>query len=142
MQTDKKEDMQEKLIIYQLLQKQLDIFREQSLQLEKTFLETETTKQIIEDLKKLRAENDIIIPIGSGYYIEGKITNVKKVLMSPGGDIMLDKDVEFTDKNLEDKRKDIERISEDLQKKINEVVQRINKLAPELEKMIKEMQKK
>lgn len=133
----KQKEMEEKFIMYQLLQKQLEMFREQAMQLEKGFIEIETTKQSVEDFQKLKTVNDIMIPLGSGYYIEGKITNLEKVLMSPGANIMLEKDLKSAHESLEDKKKEIEKIGKNLQDKMNEVVQKINNLAPELEKMVK-----
>lgn len=135
-------EIQEKFIMYQLLQKQLEMFREQALQLEKGFLEIETTKQAIEDFQKLKKDNDIMIPLGSGYYIEGKITDLKKVLMSPGANLMLENDLSSAQKSLEDKKKEIENVSKELESKIGEVVHKINDLAPELEKMVKQSQNK
>ena len=103
--------MEEKFIMYQLLQKQLEMFREQALQLEKNFIEIETTKQSVEDFQKLKTVNEIMIPLGSGYYIEGKITNLKKVLMSPGANFMIEKNLKSAHESLESKRKEIENIS-------------------------------
>jgi len=138
----KEKEMQEKFIIYQLMQKQLESFRGQAAELEKGFFETETTRQAIEDLKKINAENEIMIPLGSGFFVQGKITNRKGVLMSPGSSIMLEKDIKGGLEAVEKRKADIENASRDLQKQINEVVQKINELGPELEQMVAETRKK
>jgi len=134
--------VEEKFIMYQLLQKQLEMFREQALQLEKNFIEIETTKQSIEDFQKLKKVNDIMIPLGSGYYVGGRVTDLKKVLMSPGANIMLEKNLKSAHENLEAKRNEIEKIGKNLQDKMSDVVQKINELAPELEKMVQQSQNK
>ena len=135
--TDKRE-VEEKLIMYQLLQKQLEIFRQQAMQLEKGFIEIETTKQAMEDFKKLKADNEIMIPLASGYYIEGKITNLKRVLMSPGANLMIEQDFGSALEGLEQKKNEIEKMSKDLQDKMQDVVQKINDIAPDLERLMKQ----
>ena len=101
-------EMQEKFITYQLLQKQLEMLREQAVQIENNFIEIETTKQTIANLAKLKKENEIMIPLGSGYFIEGKIINLKNTLMSPGMNVMVEKDFKAAGESLDEKKKDIE----------------------------------
>jgi prefoldin alpha subunit len=138
---NEEKEMQEKFVMYQLMQKQLEAFREQAVQLERGFIEVETTNQILGDLKNIKVDNEIMIPLGSGCFVEGKITNKKNVLMSPGSNLMFEKDLKSAKEGIAEKRDEIEKMIKDIQKKINDVAQEINHIGAELEKMATEAQK-
>ncbi len=138
----KNKEFEKAFMTYQMLQKQLEIFRLQAVQLEKEFIEVEKTKQAIEGFSKMKKDNEIMIPLGNGYFAEGSISNLKKVLVGLGNSVMLEKEIKPVHENLENKIKEIEKMSKDLQEKIIEVTNKINDLAPDLEKMIAQAQKK
>jgi len=140
--SENEKEMQEKMIMYQLLQRQLDIFKEQLMQLEKTLIEVETTNQILVDMKKLKKDSEVMISLGSGLFVQGKIINAKKIVMSPGANVMVENDIEKSREELEKKKKEMEKMGKKLQDEMNGIVQRINQIGPELEKMAQQARKK
>ena len=73
--------MQENIVLLQLLEKHLEELKQQGALLENKFIELETTKQITEDMKKMKDSQDVMIPLGSGIYSYGKITDTDLVLL-------------------------------------------------------------
>jgi len=142
MAEDSKKRMEEKMIMYQILQRQLEVYREQMVQLEREMAEIESTKQTVGDLKNIKKENSVMIPLGSGLFIEGTITKTKNILMSPGANMMVEKNFESALDGLSEKEKQIEKASRRLQDESGKVAEQLNALTPELEKLVRESQEK
>jgi len=130
-------EIQEKVIIYQLLNKQLEELRRDAVIIQERLLELDGTRQAIEELKKPR--EDVLIPIGSGFYLYGKITG-KKILSNVGADVMVDRSVEDAIEMIEEKKKELERLKSDVERDTNNVVKTINEMLPEIQEMIREVQ--
>ena len=133
------QEVQEKLLLYQLLQKQVEEIRQQSLLLERKFVEFETTKSAIEDIEKLKKDNEILIPLGSGCYAHGSTAESDSFLVEIGQS-MIKKSSKEAINFLEEKKREIEQTSINLQTELTRVVEQINKLTPELEKLLQTQQ--
>jgi len=129
---DEKE-MQEKVILYQIMQKHLESLGQNASMLEKRYEEIEMTRQVLEDIGKLNEKNDILIPLGSGFFGHGKITEQSSMLTDVGAGIFMPKDAESSKAILDEKKKEIEKLANDLQQEMSEVSARIGGLAMELE---------
>ena len=135
---DMKQKVQQKLILYQLLQRHLEELRQQALLLERTFIEIETTRQTVSDLKKAKEGNETLVPLGSGFYTHGRVSNTKSLLVDIGVGILVEKDTVSTDDVLDNKRKELENASRELQDEMGNTLKKMNELGMELEKMTKE----
>jgi len=130
---DDNKDVQEKLVLYQVLQKYLEELREQAVVIEKRFIEIEATGQVLDDIKKLKEANDILIPLGSGCYGHGKITDVNNTLIDVGAGVFMNKNPEEAKIFLEKKKAEIDKIAKNIQNEITTVVNKINLLGQEIE---------
>lgn len=129
---DEKE-MQEKMILYQIMQKHMESLGQNATLLERRYEEMEMTRQALEDIGKLKEKNDILVPVGSGFFTRGKISDFKDMLVDIGAGIFMDKDPGSSKRLLEDRKKEIEKLADELQHEMNEVSSRINTLAMEIE---------
>ncbi len=132
------QEMQEKLVLYQLLQQHLETLKQQAVLLQNRFMELEVTKQAVDDIKKIKQVNDTLIPLGSGVYVHGKINDIKKVLVDVGAGVMMNKDIDASLAVIEDKRAEVEKLLESLQGEVNEVVQKINQIGAQLQAMMQQ----
>ena len=105
--------------------------------LERMFMEMEVTRETVNDLKKLKEGSEILIPLGSGFYAEGRVSDTKKVLVDIGSSFMIRKDAGLTDNVLNNKEKEVEKASKELQNEITKTVKEMNKLGIELQRIIK-----
>jgi prefoldin alpha subunit len=129
---DEKE-MQEKAILYQIMQKHMESLGQNATLLERRYEELEMTRQALEDIGKLKEKNDILVPVGSGFFTRGKISDFKNMLVDIGAGIFMDKDPDSSKRLLEDRKKEIEKLADELQSEMNEVSSRINTLTTEIE---------
>jgi prefoldin alpha subunit len=127
------ESMQEKAILYQILQKHMESLGQNASLLERRYEEIEMTRQALEDIGKAKG-SDILIPLGSGFFTHGKISDSRNMLVDMGAGIFMDKDAESSKSILDDRRKEIEKLAEEMQHEMNEVSSRINSLAMEIER--------
>jgi len=144
---DKKEqesekEMQEKVILYQLLQRHLESLSQNAVMLERRYEEIEATRLALEDIEKLKEKSEILVPLGSGLFTYGKITDSGKMLVDAGAGVFMDKDPESSKRLLEDKKKELEKLAKDMQDEIMDVSSRLNSIAIELEGLSQEPESK
>lgn len=136
------QDVQEKIVIYQILQKRAEEINQQLLLLQNQFVEIETSKQGVSELKKVKKDNDILIPLGSGCFINGKVTDLSKLLVDIGAGVMTKKSTNEAISALEKKGADVERAMTQLQIEINSISAEMHKILPELQKAAQDAEKK
>jgi prefoldin alpha subunit len=134
------ESLQEKAILYQVLQKHFENLAQNAVMLERRYEELEATRMALEDIEKLKEKNEILIPLGSGFFTYGKITDPGKMLADAGAGMFMDKDSESSKALLAEKRQDIEKLAGELQSEMSEVSSRINTLAVEIEQASQQLE--
>ena len=134
--TEQKEEMQQKFVLYQLLQSRAEELKKQIELLGSKNTEIETTKYALEELSKAKKDNDILIPLGSGIYTSGKLSF--EILTDIGAGVMTIKDFESAKLMVEEKGTELEKIAATLQEEILHIVTKMNELVPELQKAIEE----
>ena len=138
MKEEKEREAQQTLILYQLLQNHLEQLKNQAALFERRLMETEITKQTLNDLKKSK-ESDVLIPLGSGCYSHGSIRNSEKIITDVGAGIFVERETGQTNEILESNKTEIENLSKNLQDEINTTVKRLNDVALQIEQMQKDV---
>ena len=128
------EALQEKLMVFQLMEKQMESMRQQIIMVEQRLVEIETSKAALQEISKLKPGNETLFPMGSGIYVKGTITG-KSVMTEVGSSIMKEKPVASAIKYIENRRNDIEKVGMSLEKEIEKISMELQKMAPELQKM-------
>lgn len=134
-------EMQEKVILYQLLQRHLESLSQNAVMLERRYEEIEAARMALEDIEKAKG-SEILVPLGSGFFTYGKILDSKRMLVDAGVGVFMDKDTDSSKSLLEDKKKELEKLAKDMQDEIMDVSSRLNSIAVELEGMSQEPEHK
>ncbi len=137
---EKEQEVQQKLVLYQMLGQRLEQINEQARVLEQRMLELETTRQALEDMKGLKQGNEVLIPLGSGCYTHGKTMDSGRLLCDLGAGIMINKSPQEAKTVLDGKKTEIERLSETLQGEAKSAVEKMNELGPELQEFMQKSQ--
>lgn len=130
------QDMQQKVILFQLLHKHMEELKQQAALLEQRFMEFGVTKHALGDFKDKR-DKDMLDPLGSGCYVFGKAPGSTDLLVNIGANIMIKKPIGETAELLDNRTKEIQDISKNLEEQMANVVGQIGTLTAELEKMQK-----
>ncbi|UCD07559.1 MAG: prefoldin subunit alpha [Candidatus Aenigmatarchaeota archaeon] len=136
-----KEKDQGKIIMYQVLQAELEELKRQTLLIENRLLDIETTEHALNEMVKFKKDNETLVPLGSGCYAHGNILG-SGVLLDIGAGLMVTKSVNSDKSFLEYRKEEIEEDRKKIQVQMYEVVKNINKLTPEIEKIVRESQKR
>lgn len=131
---ENEKELQQKVLVYQIMQQQIQQLHQQAQLIEKTFIEAEATKQAINDLKNANENAEIILSIGSGYFTHAKATNKDSILSEVGSGIVINSTYEEALENLETKKKELEEEAENVTKQITITANRIKEITNELEK--------
>ena len=132
---EKKEELQQKLIIYQLLQKRLEELQQHALLLERRFVEIETAKNTVADIEKLSKGSELYFPLGSGVFAKGSIVSISDMMVELGSGIVMAKDPKSVKDFLEGKEKELEKSADELQDEMKHTMEKVNEIAEELRDM-------
>ena len=130
----KEEEMQQKIVLYQLLHKHLEELKQQSVMLEQRFMEFEATKQALGDFKGVN-DSELLVPLGSGCYAKSKAVASSELLVNIGANLMVKKPISDTVKLLEERTKEIQELSKGLQEQVDAVISQITAIAGDIENM-------
>ena len=133
------QEIQQSLIAYQLMQRHMEELKQQTVLVERKFLELEASKQAISDVSKLKEGHEILIPLGSESYTYANITGMKNILVDVGAGIFVNKDIESAVGLIDKKKEELEQAHKEIQNQINNIASQMNVIAENFEK---EQQKK
>lgn len=126
------ESQQQKILQLQVLQSYAQTIQQQAQQVSQKIQELAQSKQALEDLKNVKPA-DALIPIGSGSYIFGKVSEPEQVLVTFGAGVAVKKTREDAFK-LTDSR------IADLQKILNEISMQGNLINAKMQELQSEFQ--
>lgn len=131
------EDIQQKIIVYQLLERQAEALKEQMIMVEQRMLEVKSTREAVDGMKS--EESDIMIPIGSGVYKTGSLKG-KKLIVDIGSGIMLTKDKTSVSKYIQDALAELEKGHGQVEKQFMSVIEKLNETALDIQEMSRQNQ--
>jgi prefoldin alpha subunit len=136
---DEKE-MQEVLVEFQMLQQKIEVLNRNMEQMAMKRNELNVVKNGLASMKG-KKDSNILVPVGSGLFVDGKLANDDSVLVEVGANIIVRKKWDGAEKLLEGQLKKIEEIEDDIQKDISGTVETLQKLEPKLIEFYQKSQK-
>ena len=120
------EDQQKAMMEMQMLQQEVQKVEKEIIELEKRKIELEMVLSSLDEIKKQKGD-ETLIPIGSGVFVKGKLTQKDKVLINIGADVVIEKNVADAKKIIVKQSEGItvlqQKIESDLREFINNVQQ-------------------
>ena len=95
------ENIQAKMMQIESYRSQLQQYQMQKSQMMLNIQELVSAKATLEGLKSAKKGSDIMIPIGGGTFIKGKIEDASAVVTSVGADVAVTKEIEDAEKFIE-----------------------------------------
>ncbi|MEM5871561.1 MAG: prefoldin subunit alpha [Candidatus Aenigmatarchaeota archaeon] len=140
--TTKNEQLNEKYILYQILAQNLEALKQQLELVEEQIIEIKISLASINDLKEIKEENEILIPLGSGCFGKGKITEKSHFLVNIGSGIFVYKDLENAKTFLEERFKEIENAGKEIEGQAKKIAVHMNELSEEIQNLASEIASK
>jgi prefoldin alpha subunit len=119
-------EAQNDIILYQLLQRQLSQLGAEAEAIERKAVEAAATKQ---SLKELDKPKDMLVPIGSNCYVQGKFFETDKLLVDVGSGVLVPKSKADTGTFLSGREAEIARLKSDLESNAKKIVAELTKIA-------------
>ena len=136
-----REKLQEKYVLYQVLNQNLESLKQQLELVEQQFIEVKSTTLSIDDLKKTGGKNEIFLPIGSGCYKKGNITENKDILVNVGAGLFINKKAVDAKSFLEKMVRKLEQASNEIQAQMERILKQMNELGVEIQELAKQGEK-
>ncbi len=116
----------------QQLQQQIQQMQEHIEEIDEKLQEAQELKQDMEDVKNLEEGDEVLFPIASGIFAEGKITNVDKLKVNVGSETVVDKTIDETQDLVEEQVVELKRAKQQTETEYQSMVQRAQKLSQEI----------
>jgi len=130
-----KKQLQEKYIELQNLDRQIRLLQQQFQNLENQILELQIVKQSLDDLRKIKLEKELLVPISPGIFIKTILKDNKNLVVNVGASVAAKKNVTQTKELLNIQMEEVKK----LQMNILVDMQKLSDQARSLEKEINEL---
>jgi prefoldin alpha subunit len=140
MTKEMEQKLQEKYILYQLLQQNIESLNQQFGLVENQLVETKISVKLLDDIKKLNAENEILLPLGSGCFGKGKITEKNGIIVNLGSGIMVEKTAESAKLFLEKGEKELEKMNLEIKEQMEKIARQMNEIGIDIQNLAKKQQ--
>lgn len=132
---EKQKEIQEKVLVYQILQNQLEEFAKQGTVLETRLGELEITENALREMKSVKEDSGALFHLGAGCYGHGKLMDKNKFMVEIGAGIMANKTLPEAVSIIEERKKEIERVKTKLQLEMEKIGNSMNQLGLELQQL-------
>jgi len=132
----KQKDVQEKVLIYQILQNHLEEFNKQAAALESRIGELEVTGNALREIGNSEEGAETLVPIGGGCYAYGKLSDRSKFLVEVGAGIMANKTLQEAASLIEERKKEVDGVNGRLQSEMQKISTSINTIMLDLQKIM------
>jgi len=127
----KENEMQNEVILYQLLHRQLNQLSAEAESVERKAVEAAATRQ---SLKELKSDSDVLMPIGSGCYAHSRFSDSRRVLVDIGAGVLLPKSLADAEASIAEKEAQISKARSELQAEATKVVGEMNRIATKVKR--------
>ena len=131
----KQKEIQEKVLVYQILQNQLEEFTKQATALEARLGELEVTTSALNEMKEVKPDSETLFHIGGGCYGHGKLMDNNKYLVEVGAGIMANKTLPDAIAIIDARKKEVGKIKDKLVEEIEKIGEGMNQIGMELQKL-------
>jgi len=83
------ESLQKIYLEFQILSQQLNQLQQQINSITGSIIELKSLENSLEEIKKIKKEDSILIPLGNNLFIKGKLENDKEVIMGVGSKVLV-----------------------------------------------------
>ena len=128
-----KDDMQKKIIQFQMLEANMKSLQEKAEMLTARIEEIEGTKLAMDELKSAKPSK-ALISIGSGNFVSGRIEDTEEVIIGVGGGVAIKKKREEALANLDESLKETEKALEEIKNQSMVIAMQMQKIQEEVEK--------
>jgi prefoldin alpha subunit len=130
-------EAQEKAVLYQVIQAQLEELVKQATALDTKMLEFEIAKNALEDMGKTEPGSGILVPLGAGCYAHGTLEKKDRFMAEIGAGLVKEKTLPEAIALVEEKKKEIGKLQDRVTGEAERLRASMDKIGLELNEMVK-----
>ena len=128
-------ELQRKYLQLQLLKQQFGALLEEKAVVDERLAEIMISMQALEKLGKVKENEEVLSPLGSGTFVQSNIKDTDKVFVSLGAGVVVKEKREKAMTILKERQEELSKINDDLILDLNKFSEDINRLEPEVQKL-------
>lgn len=125
---EKQQEMQRKAMEANLLENQIRQIEQQLMLVNQQFLEIQTLQFNLDELKKIKEERDILVPLGRNVFIDAKLKINDKVLVNVGEKVIVKKSIDGAKKILEKQKDKFLKARDEMSGEMSKIIENISKI--------------
>jgi prefoldin alpha subunit len=137
----KEEEITRNLTLIEYYKEQLNALDTQSQYIQAALADYQKGKITIEQVKRIKEDSEILIPVGGGTFITGTVKNPNKVLMDIGAGYISEKTIEEGIKKIDERIKRVQESQERLLSQAQKLQIEANELSEKTQKLMNEARK-
>jgi prefoldin alpha subunit len=141
MAEDQQREMQEKVLVYQILQNQMEELSKQAALLEAKVNELGVTEAALDEIKGVKEGSETLVPLGAGVYGHGRLVEKDKVMVDVGAGIVAKKTINETLSVVRGRMEETEAVGKKLQGEIDKITEYMNQTLADIQKLGEEAKK-
>lgn len=134
-----KDDMAKIAYEMQLYREEAQVIQQQLANLQVNYASTEAAVQTLENLTKIKKDEGMLLPIGSGAYIKSKVESNEVALIDVGAGVIVEKQIPEAVTLLKSKMSEIDSVKDKLQKNFAEISSRMKSLEESANKLMEKL---
>ena len=133
MTDEKQKAAQEKALMYQILQAQLQELTNQTGALEARMMELEAAENALKEVNGTKEGSEMLLPLGGGCYGYGTLTNKDRFMVEIGAGLVKEQGLKDAIANINGKKNDVENVGKKLKTEIYSIMGSMDKIGLELQ---------
>lgn len=122
----------EKAVEYQMLVSQIEQVQQSVVNLENHLIELKSLELSLKEMKGVEEGKEILIPMGSGIFMQGSLGSSKKIIMNVGSGVCVEKNLDDSISVVGDQIKEVENAAVQMIAGLEEMSEKRESLRKEL----------
>jgi len=128
----KNNEEQKAYLEFQILSQQINQLQHQINSINTSVMELKSLETTLDEIKKVKKDNNLLIPLGNNIFIKGKLENNNELIMGVGSKTLVKKELSEAKELIEDQIKELEKINLELETEVSNASIQLEKLQEEL----------
>ena len=137
---EKEENFLKLYIEFQMLSSTIKQLEKQNEVLEQQLLELLTTRQSLEDIKKVKQGAEILVPVSAGIYLKAELKETNNFIVNVGSNVALSKNLESTKQVIDDQIGELREMQENIAAEFENSTAKASKIEEELKQIASTLQ--
>ena len=133
-----KEKAQEIYMEYQSIDEHIKQLQKQLEVLTNHLVEMHSTSSSLDDLDKIKKDKEMFVPISSGIFAKGTISNTSELLVNVGANVVVSKDIASAKKLIQHQIDEMKKVHKRMLEELEKMAQRAAELEAQLQSLTSE----